>query len=855
MAKTTKKKSKEQILLEKRIRERERYAKMKNDPQQRAIQQEKERKKYEAKKKKKQVKMVSNMNTRELRTARKNWRKNSKKYYERKTKGTSALPITPPDSPDAIADDVSSVQTNESQRSRAGRKKVHRDRSKVIQRNKRLESENSKLRREKEKYRKRYERLLGNRNTSARKMFTPKSRVARIMNKKDNKLIRRKLLFGEVVQEQLKKNYCQIKSTKEKYKYVSAILGDKKIFKKYRVLKNAKILLPSHSCKYKNNLRERKRVILISEKVRRDIQTFLEDDENSRQSPGKKDTMTKKKVKKQKRYLNDTLDNLHKKYLANNPRYKVSYTSFCRYRPFWITYQKVDMRDTCQCKKCANTEYVVSALFKHGVISQRTGKELIDSLCCTESKVKCLLRECSQCSNNSTLYNEFNGEMDIFYDEWATQEETYKNKKGEAIKVKHTLKIRKKISALQLVNMFSETVFKYMVHQGTIRNQYAAMKLLKVKMLSNEVILHMDFSENYACKYAEEIQAFHFGGSRTQVSLHTSSLLLKDDDNSVPKTKSFATFSESLQHNPPAILAHLEPVFEFISKERPKLKAIHFLSDSPSTQYRNKSMFYIFAKLIEKYFPYLEYSTWNFYEAGHGKGAPDGIGGTVKRTADNLVAQGKDISSLQTLVTALKERLRSITIHVVDQTAINRIDQKVVTSSMCTFKGTMKVHQICHLNKENKNQLYMKTMSCFCSHSLNNEVCEHFLLGHVKYPVEELSLDTTLVPLDLDNQMPNWNDITTGKFLLIKFNAENRKCTTEFKYVCNVLKKDDDDGEITVQGLTLISKDGTEFIDKENDVCYVPFENVIKILPEPQTKWKNRKLVHKFPIQIDVYEH
>lgn len=47
----------------------------------------------------------------------------------------------------------------------------------------------------------------------------------------------------------------------------------------------------------------KKKMILIGEKVRRDIQTFLEDDENSRQSPGKKDTITKKKVKKQRRYL------------------------------------------------------------------------------------------------------------------------------------------------------------------------------------------------------------------------------------------------------------------------------------------------------------------------------------------------------------------------------------------------------------------------------------------------------------------------------------------------------------------------------------------------------------------------
>lgn len=381
MAKVTKKKSKEQILLEKRIRERERYAKIKNDPVQRAIQKEKERKKYEAKKKKKQVKMVSEMNNRESRAA--TWRKHSNKYYERKTRGTSALPVTPPDSPDSN-ENLGVVQTSE-QRKTAGRKRVQRDRSKIVQRNRRLESVNAKLIKEKEKYRKRYERLLAQQNAStARKVNTPKTRVVKIMNKKDDKLIRRKLLFGEVVQEQLLTNYGKLKSPKEKYKYVSTILGDKKIFKKYKVLKNVKMLMPSHSCRFRNNKRQLKKNTSLNEKVRRDIQTFLEDDENTRQSPGKKDTITKKKVKKQKRYLNDTLENLHKKFLTNC-NYKISYTTFCRYRPFWVIYQKVDMRDTCQCKKCANTEYIVSALHNNGIISLRTGKELISSLCCTDS--------------------------------------------------------------------------------------------------------------------------------------------------------------------------------------------------------------------------------------------------------------------------------------------------------------------------------------------------------------------------------------------------------------------------------------------------------------------------------------
>ena len=46
--------------------------------------------------------------------------------------------------------------------------------------------------------------------------------------------------------------------------------------------------------------------------------------------------------------------------------------------------------------------------------------------------------------------------------------------------------------------------------------------------------------------------------------------------------------------------------------------------------------------------------TWNFFEASHGKGAPDGVGGALKRSADQIVAHGGDIPDAQSLYNKLK---------------------------------------------------------------------------------------------------------------------------------------------------------------------------------------------------------
>jgi hypothetical protein len=49
----------------------------------------------------------------------------------------------------------------------------------------------------------------------------------------------------------------------------------------------------------------------------------------------------------------------------------------------------------------------------------------------------------------------------------------------------------------------------------------------------------------------------------------------------------------------------------------------------------------------------MNYLNWSLLEAGHGKGAGDGIGGVLKHTADKLVCHEKDLPDAQALYTAL----------------------------------------------------------------------------------------------------------------------------------------------------------------------------------------------------------
>lgn len=75
--------------------------------------------------------------------------------------------------------------------------------------------------------------------------------------------------------------------------------------------------------------------------------------------------------------------------------------------------------------------------------------------------------------------------------------------------------------------------------------------------MSDKEAIH--FSENFACKLAEEIQTYHFGASREQARLHSGVLIVKEKENPIP----FSTISASKDHTPAAIWAHLRPILCF----------------------------------------------------------------------------------------------------------------------------------------------------------------------------------------------------------------------------------------------------------------------------------------------------
>ena len=147
---------------------------------------------------------------------------------------------------------------------------------------------------------------------------------------------------------------------------------------------------------------------------------------------------------------------------------------------------------------------------------------------------------------------------------------------------------------------------RFTTHTFNIGHQYRTLRSLKEQMSADEVTVHVDFSENYTCRYGEEIQSVHFGGSHRQASLHTGVYY------TTKGTQSFCSISDCTRHDPAGIWAHLQPVLRDIRASDDNITTINFVSDGPTTQYRNKSNFYL-ASVIPRKLGYGRV-TWNLID-------------------------------------------------------------------------------------------------------------------------------------------------------------------------------------------------------------------------------------------------
>lgn len=712
---------------------------IKSDPNKYEESKRKERERYYARKATGKIKSINDMNQRDQRRVRKIWRSKFKARYQRNKENqrleTYLHETTPPSTPRSspliyenitprdnnLADGDEGSSRSGSRQSVTGQKIRRKNRQglnmKIELLSKKLKESEKRAR----KYRKRYYRLKS--KNKSENESSEKKRVRRLVDSlKVDKKIKKRLLFGEILTSQLKENFRQQGKSQDKRKFLLNISGD--VIRQYGYTRYL-CKIASTNILYSKQKIKNKSIIDKILRAKKLVSEFLTQDDNSRLCPGKRDTITFKKIKKQKRYLNDSLKNLYFKFKRNYPAKKMSYATFCKFRPFWVLQPKVKDRSTCTCISHANISLIISKLKHLKIINEGTSEALVNNLCCTsENRELCLEGNCFKCKTKKVNFLAYNENEYTSYQKWLMKRETLIIKGKEKTCTK-TVKERILCTKKELCSILQDSIPKFLLHVRNIKHQYQTIDTIKKNLSTDEILIHVDFSENYVCKYSEEVQSAHFGGSKPQVSLHTVIVYYRPFFNEAIIPLTFCTMSDDLRHDPVAICAHLDLVITEIKKIVPQLTTVHFLSDSPTTQYRNKKMFYLMACYLTKQMN-VGVLRWHYSESGHGKGAPDGIGGYIKRHADRLVAQGKDISNLAEMVEVFNGSSK-VKVLGLDKNAILKINT-LLPINLPTFKGTMKCHEICWCRSSPK-VISMRSLSCLtCS---PDKSCSHYNLGQI----------------------------------------------------------------------------------------------------------------------------
>lgn len=860
--------------------------------------------KYEKDKEEGKVKLIAEMNDREKRKTRRDWKQRQQICRERAERIQQTTPPATPDGSDAPSTTRQRV---------AGAKMKRKEKTAAYKRIKTLEAQLDEARRKAEKYKKRYQRFARPTPPPGCK-DTPRTKTRKLMQcfKLNKASVRKTLLFHHALVDEIRNRYQDTRCERDKRLCANIVTG--KIVRKYKLQQLASESLGFSYKRWRTQSRDSKELSAIQRctlssktvycKTKQMVLNFYERDDVSRIKPGKKDTVTYKSQKKQKRLLTDVLKNVYHKFLAEHAQLKLSYSLFCSLRPFWVVPPSTRDMETCQCKIHENAKFMAEKLYNLHLLNTQSVEKIAQSCACNSESKDCMYGVCADCkvvklpfacshisevdaiectnckSSVVKILKRFDQNEIVTYYQWVLKSEEHDGKVSRI-----TVKDLISTTSYDLVEQFESSLVRMKKHSFNIKHQYSSYRELRRGLEENECLLHIDFAENFNCKYSQEIQSCHFGGSHKQVTMHTGVLYVGQRD-----PLSFCTLSDSRQHDPVGIWCYLKPVFELIKSDFPSVTIVHFYSDGPTTQYRQKKNFYFFSTSLLNFG--FRLSTWNFFEASHGKGAADGIGAVLKRSADRLVREGTDIPNAKVAFEKLS-CLTTIKLFFVSGDAVqscNEFHGKL--DDLPTVPGTMSLHQLIADSKF-PGKLMFRDVSCFCRLGDQKYLCDCFLpktfvfsnayLTPNKSAEGEPGIQNNVISesviaanADKDGELCHTiqaaNEIgvrsseDTSEILCLQpiassdFSLIGKCCVVQYNgkpYPGRILSFDETDVEVECMHCNGSKYDNNLFFwpaDKQKDVCFYPYIDILTLISEPVQVADHGRLANVYKVDPSIWK-
>ena len=446
---------------------------------------------------------------------------------------------------------------------------------------------------------------------------------------------------------------------------------------------------------------------ILSDEVKEKVRNFYSRDDISRQAPGKKDCVTLwkegGKIKLQKRHLYYTIKETHSLFLHDHPDVKIGKSKFAELKPPNVFHQSKTPKDACLCKYHENIALLCDALHKVIPTFPIYSSSFVDNMVCSPDSEKCMMGNCDTCSYHKiesylSSFVEADQASEILWCEWVREENNEiahprrgANKEADTVKTsskKQMKKICKAGSVAEAVATLIEKMPEFLAHVFIKRQQSACFQEKLSDIPDASAVIQVDFSENYSLQQQGEIQSAYW--SQQQLTLFTVCVWTHDSN------KSMVFVSDDLDHDKTSVLVFLHKLLaELTDKET--IKNVDIFSDGPSSQFKNQYVFNFLPVLRELY--HLESLNWHFFATSHGKGAVDGIGGTVKRNVwMETLSRRAVINSLEDFCEVARKKEQHVEVIAVTAASIKSCSADISLeesfASSTAVKGIKKMHYV-----------------------------------------------------------------------------------------------------------------------------------------------------------------
>lgn len=351
----------------------------------------------------------------------------------------------------------------------------------------------------------------------------------------------------------------------------------------------------------------------ISERLVKAIKDFYENDDVSVQAAGKKDTIIIKGKLVAKRFMIMTVSETYELFKKYFPSEEVGLSTFFKMRPRHVQLANKMPHNMCVCMYHANFGFLLQSCSKVIPSFPRDFETFLKEVCCDIQNEYCMTSHCKKCLTEVKddlipLAYLANMEEEVNWQQWRKIEN-------------HIVLSNTTATISDLVFDIEANLSSFKTHFFVKRAQQKYFEDTKRNLKPSELLLQIDFAENYRLTHQNEIQSAHF--SYHQVTIFTCVAWFAG------ASQSLAVISDKLTHNKHDVYIFVINLIIEIKKKFGNFSKVFIFSDGSCAQFKNKYILTSLADILKEIG--CQSIEWNFFASSHGKGAVDGVGAVIKR--------------------------------------------------------------------------------------------------------------------------------------------------------------------------------------------------------------------------------